>query len=55
MASALEFMGIVALIMLGIIGLGFVAAFVMAQVRYRRYMKVFNEDCGKGRFEKLPS
>ena len=41
------------LVLLG--GLGVVGGIIISEVRYNRFMKVFNADVDKSRFDKVPN
>jgi hypothetical protein len=53
LVNGLELMGITVVALCGIIGVAVACGFIHARVKYNRFMKVFNADISKSRFEKL--
>lgn len=53
--GSLGLFGATIAIMGGIVGLAILVGVIHSRVKYNRFMKVFNEDCAKSRFEKLPN
>jgi hypothetical protein len=54
-AGSFSLFGITIAVMSGAIGLSILGGLIHAKIKHNRYMKIFNADCAKSRFEKLPS